>query len=241
MSTHPSRSPRLPELKNKPALDAPGLDAPVRGMLFDMDGVLLDSGKAWWHVVRAVCTDAGTPPPDEPTFLATFGQGIAADIEQFFPALDHDTVAAAYERHFAAHLDQLAALPGAQDVLALLRMQNVPFAVCTNTPAPLARAMLAAVGLSVPDALVFGPTASIPEKPAPAMLHHALQTAPFTAAGIGASGVLFVGDSASDAGAADAAGVRFVHRGDAGAGLPAALHVQTMTALGAILRGGGAL
>lgn len=73
----------------------------IAAVLFDLDGVLVDSGEAWYQVVRSGCVRWGYAPVTRETFRGTFGQGPEADRRQFFfrhtlaEVMDH------YRRAFA--------------------------------------------------------------------------------------------------------------------------------------------
>jgi phosphoglycolate phosphatase/AHBA synthesis associated protein len=191
----------------------------VRAVLFDLDGVLVESYDVWFAVMNAAARALGYPPIRAEAFREAWGQGIEADVERFFPRHDVATLERCYEREFPRQLAHLEVAADAPAVLAAARERRLPTAVVTNTPAPLARAVLAHAGLSS-DALVGG--TDVPRaKPAPdAVL--------LACARLGAAprDALLVGDSRFDREAARAAGVRF-----AGLGIEGDLTLRSLAEL----------
>ncbi len=175
----------------------------LRGVLFDLDGVLLDSYEAWFALVNATARDLGYPPVSREAFHAGWGQGLAADVESFFVRHDVAQIETHYRTHFAEHARELTVDPDAAPLLETLRRAGLRSAVVTNTPASIAGEILRAAGLR-PDVLVGG--TDVPRaKPAPDMVLLACERL-----GVAAGEAILVGDTRFDREAATAAGVRFV-------------------------------
>lgn len=182
----------------------PPLPDPLRGVLFDMDGVLVHSSEAWFLVLNRAAVRFGAPPVDRRLFESTFGQGVEADRDRFFPDRSVEEIVGFYDRTFPDALDAVVTAPGALDLLARLRREGRRAAVVTNAPKSTATSILAATGLDrLLDAAVAAGDA--PEKPAPDLVHLALARVELTPAE-----VLYVGDTPTDREAAGAAGVFFV-------------------------------
>jgi len=171
-------------------------------LLFDLDGVLVDSREVWFHTMRAAARELGHPEPTRQAFDDSFGQGVAADVESFYPGVAHEALDAFYDEHFRDHLEHFLVTPGAPELLGELRARGVPHAVVTNTSRPLALEILQAARLE-PEHLV-GSTDVARAKPAPDMV---LRGCELTGAAPGEAWM--VGDSEYDREAARAAGVRF--------------------------------
>jgi HAD superfamily hydrolase (TIGR01549 family) len=171
-------------------------------VLFDMDGVLLESFDAWAALMDATARHFGHAPVTPEAFRAVYGQPTSEDVRIFFPSQTVERVEAYYEAHFAEHAAAARVNPAAAGVLERLRLKGYRTAVITNTPSPLARQMLAAAGLE-PDAIIGG--SDVPEpKPAPDIIFHACALL-----GVEPWDVLVVGDSAYDQQAAAGAGAPF--------------------------------
>lgn len=178
----------------------------ISAVLFDLDGVLIDSYEVWFEVMRAVMRRYGREPISRERFAETWGQPIEHDVAAFFPELTTEALARAYEAQYARELSHLRVIDGARELLAALRGQDVRTAVVTNSPAAIARVALEHAGLPF-DTLVGGD--DVPRgKPEPDMLHEACRRL-----GVAPEDALMLGDSAYDQKAAAAAGVRFVGYG----------------------------
>ncbi|MCU0283074.1 MAG: HAD-IA family hydrolase [Candidatus Nanopelagicales bacterium] len=145
---------------------------PVRAVLLDMDGTLVDSHAA---VERAWRTWAAAWGADADATLAV-SPGRPADqtIREALPGLSDDEVSRAAADQLALQYDDLAdlvALPGTAALLATLDELGLPWAVVTSADPPLAAARLGAVGI---DAPVLVTCQDVPVgKPDPAPYLHA--------------------------------------------------------------------
>ena len=176
---------------------------PRRAVLWDLDGVLVDSYEVWFHVLNHAARAFGAEPVSREVFAAGWGQGIEKDVERFFPDRTIREVEAFYHAHFMDHATHLRVDPDAPAVIAALRAAGLRQALITNTPGPLAKSILASAGLEL-DAVVGG--TDVPRgKPAPDMVLEACR-----ALAVEPAAAIVVGDSRYDRDAARAANVRFV-------------------------------
>lgn len=178
----------------------------MRAVLFDLDGVLVQSKEVWFHLMRGAAAHFGHPDIARPAFEATFGQGVDADVNTFFRGTAYADLDAYYDAHFMDHAAHFVADPGAPAVFEGLHAAGVKTCVVTNTSTPLAREILARVGLR-PGGLV-GSSDVARAKPAPDMVLAGLEKT-----GVAAAEAVMVGDSPYDREAARAAGVRFLGYG----------------------------
>lgn len=175
----------------------------MRAVLFDLDGVLVESYTVWHALINSFARERGYSPISDEAMRASWGQGVDADAETFFAGTPVAELEAFYNANFFDHLEELSVMPGAARVTERIRAAGIPTAVVTNTPAPLARALLDRAGVH-PDVLVGGTDVPRP-KPAPDILLRACELL-----GVPVSGVAMVGDSDFDRQAAKAAGARFI-------------------------------
>ncbi|MBW2736945.1 MAG: HAD family hydrolase [Deltaproteobacteria bacterium] len=185
----------------------PKLPKTLHGVLFDLDGVLVDSAPAWHRVIDEGARQSGHPGVSFERFIGTFGQGVDADRRNFFPSLTNAEVDALYLERFASHLDALRVMEGAHLLLDRLGAAGIARAVVTNTPRLLADKVLAHAQLSARlESSSAGGEAA--EKPSPKLVELALKRL-----SLSAKDVIYVGDSQSDRGAARAAGIFMVGLG----------------------------
>jgi len=172
-------------------------------LLFDLDGVLVESDEVWFRVLNGVAEELGYPGIPRDAFEAANGQGIEQDVERWYVNHTVAEVERAYAEHFPRNLEHGTPMPGVLELFAALRERAMPTAVVTNTPNPMATQVVQQIG-ATPDHVVGG--TDVPNsKPAPDIVHEAcrrLAVAPASA--------WLIGDSRFDAEAARAAGAGFV-------------------------------
>lgn len=195
----------------------------LRAVLFDLDGVLVDSYEVWWSLMHQGTRELGYPELARSDFERMWGQGIEKDVEHCFPRHGVPEIESYYEAHFLDHARHLRFDPEAARVLAALAAAGLGTALVTNTPAPLAREVLARGALALDH--VVGGTDVPRAKPAPDMVQRACGLL-----GVEPGEAVVVGDTATDAGAAAAAGVRFV-----GVRHPGEPRIESLAELPAVL------
>lgn len=176
----------------------------IQGILYDLDGVLIDSAQAWFRVILRGRESCGLPPVTYEAFKPTFGQGIEADRAEFFPDWTAAQLQAFYDQTFIEELSAIEVMSGALDLLRDLHAVGLRQAVVTNTPRELAQCILKDKGFS-PYLDTLAAAGETTEKPAPDLIWLALKRLE-----LDIPDVLYVGDSSVDVAACQAAGVRMV-------------------------------
>ena len=174
----------------------------IEAVLFDLDGVLIDSSEVWFPLLNQVAKDLDYPEITFEQFRAGWGQGVAADVRDFYPGSTVADIAEEYAKRFGDFKAQLRITEEAAPVFERLQREGLGVAVVTNTPGTLARSIVQVAGLSPHH--VIGADDVPRAKPHPDMLLEAcrrLQVEPNTA--------LMVGDTSYDRRAARAAEVDF--------------------------------
>jgi mannitol-1-/sugar-/sorbitol-6-phosphatase len=121
-----------------------------RGLLFDMDGVLVDSTPA---VARVWSVWAGKHGLDPETVVKlAHGRPSISTIRELLPRADHDAEDREVERLEIADVDDVVALPGAAALLHSLPTNR--YAIVTSATRALAEVRLRAAGFSIPENLV---------------------------------------------------------------------------------------
>lgn len=180
---------------------------------FDLDGTLVDTAPDLIGTLNAVLAEEGLPalPLDEARPF--IGHGARWMIERGFEAagvhLDPGRSQRLFDRFIPHYLGRIAQesrpFPGCEAALDALAAAGARLAVCTNKPTPLSKALLEAVGLAGRFAAIVGPDCAPAAKPDPRHLQAAV-----SAAGGAVERAVLVGDSATDVGAARAAGAGLV-------------------------------
>ena len=187
------------------------MPVPARAVLFDLDGTLIDSASGIAEAVNRTLLELGQRREDPAVVRGWIGDGARLLLHR---ALAHagadlpdgpafDAAFAVLMRHYGESLPQQAlAYPGAGEALHGLRARGVPVALCTNKPGRFIGPLLDALAWSsLFDAIVGGDT--LPErKPSPVPLLHIAD-----GFGVAPGDALMVGDSRTDADAAQAAGM----------------------------------
>ena len=174
----------------------------LRGVLFDLDGVLVESRAAWFEVMRAIAHKFGYPEISAEQMERAWGQGIAEDVRVFYPGFTVQKLEGEYNLMFRRYVQHLKVEPDGPSVFEQLRANRIRVAVVTNSPSEIAGAMLDAARVH-PDVLVSGNDVCEP-KPAPDGILAALTLLELTA-----SEAMFVGDTNFDREAARRARISF--------------------------------
>ncbi len=174
----------------------------IHAVLFDFDGVLLDSFDAWLALMNAAAVHFGHPPISAEAFRKANGQSTQVDVDSFYPDQTVESIEAFYREHFSEYAGAAKVDPQAHSVIQALDDRELLSAVITNTHSLIARPLLKAAGL-LPHALVAADDVAKP-KPAPDMIFRACEV-------LGAEpwDALVVGDSRFDRQAAASAGSPF--------------------------------
>jgi HAD superfamily hydrolase (TIGR01509 family) len=180
--------------------------ATPRAVLFDLDGVLVDSYDAWFLVVNDAAKRFGAPAIDAEKFRSVWGQGVSADVKNLYPGRTHAEVEAAYTDALPRRRDKVRVNPEAAATLDALAARDVARSVVTNTQEGLAREVLRAASLLSRIDVLVGVVEGRKEKPAPDLLLLAAAKL-----GVPPRRALMVGDSRYDEEAAAAARVPFLH------------------------------
>lgn len=119
-------------------------------ILFDMDGVLLNSTPAVARVWRQWAIERGFDPKE--VVHKAHGRPSLTTIREYLPHADHAAENREVERREIADLDGVVALPGAAELLRSLPADR--WAIVTSCTRPLAEVRLKAAGLPRPACFV---------------------------------------------------------------------------------------
>lgn len=200
--------------------------AEIEAVLFDMDGTLVDSDNAVERSWLSWATEYGVD--GAAAHRMAHGAPSAATVDRLLGHLDGPARARAAARQLELQYDDLhdvAATPGAHELLAVLAARGLPWAVVTSADTRLARARLTAAGIT-PPALVTTDDV-VAGKPDPAGYRRAAELL-----GVPIANCLVVEDAEVGLEAARAAGAHTA----ALRGLTADVKLGTLGDLAALLR-----
>lgn len=189
--------------------------APLKLVMFDLDGTLIETGVEITNAVNDTLTELGHVPVSLTQVTGWIGAGAT---ELLITALAHSTgtghdqvrvseqLAPAkklLEQHYSRRSGTGSSLyPKVREVLTALRKQGVKLAIVTNKDMRYTEIVLEAHALTDMVDLVIGGDTMPAKKPDPAGILHCLQHF-----GVAPDQALFVGDSSIDAATARNAGV----------------------------------
>lgn len=161
----------------------------MTGILFDLDGTLLDSVGDLTDSVNYALAHHGYPARTMEEIRSFLGNGAARLIALSVPeGADHVPVLATYQEYYRTHCRiKTCPYPGIPEALESLK-RNYAVGVVSNKPDAATRALCADY---FGDVYARGEAADCPRKPAPDMLFRAMEA-------LGVEKAIFVGDSEVD-------------------------------------------
>ena len=177
---------------------------PVRLMLYDLDGTLVDSKEDLAHAVNRTLTDLGLPTRPHAELFTFVGNGVRMLLKRAVDGHDSaglDDAIEIFRAHYLAHLtDHSTLYPGVEHVIATCADRHQ--AIVTNKPTIYTQGVVKNLGLAAAMDLVLSGDSTPHLKPHPAIVQAAL-----THFGVAPEQALMVGDGVPDIEAARAAGV----------------------------------
>jgi phosphoglycolate phosphatase len=180
----------------------------VGGVVFDLDGTLVDSVEDIARAANYCLEGAGLPPRSAEEVRDFIGDGSrvllarASGLSPTDPLLDE--MLERFFVYYTAHaVDHTRLLPGAREVLSAL--SHLPRALCTNKPRVTTLALLEALGIDAEFDVVVA-AGDVPQhKPHPAPLERVSELL-----GVPCARLVLVGDGPQDVACAKAAGARSI-------------------------------
>jgi len=190
------------------ALQSPGSvgSCAVRGLIFDLDGTLVDSYAAITESLNAARARFGLAPLSEPEVRGKVGHGLETLVAETIGA-EHvaEGVRIFRERYARVFIEQTFVLPGVPRTLEELARRGYRLSVASNKPARFGRAILESLAIAPLFDAIEGPDTVGSTKPEPSMLRRCL-----TAMELEPGSGLYVGDMLLDVETARRAGVAVV-------------------------------
>jgi len=182
---------------------------PVRVVLFDLDGTLLDTAPDMVGALNALRLEQGLTPLAYDDVRPSVSHGSARLVKLGFPKADIEKFAVLQKRYLEIYRSAASVktrlFDGMDQVLAEISERGLLCGIVTNKPAWLTQPILEQLGLTALFAcVVSGDTVSARKPHAMPMLHAA------KLAGVEAAECIYVGDAERDVEAAHAAGMAAV-------------------------------
>ncbi len=183
---------------------------PIKGVVIDLDGTLLDTAPDLADAAMAMAADLGLPPIDLAEVKTYIGNGVSRLVKRVLtrdmfadPAPELFAQALPiYEKHYAEWVSRKSRpFPGVVEGLQALRAMGVHVACITNKAERFTVPLLRDTGLIDFFELILSGDTLPEKKPSPLPLLHACQVF-----GVEPDELLLIGDSLNDTQAARAAG-----------------------------------
>ncbi len=173
------------------------LPRPISGVLFDLDGTLLDSAPGLYAALEALAAESGITIAPYDAIRDVVSRGATAVLKTAWPDIDAETLEARMPRFielYAAVMgDMTHAFDGIDPLLEALEAAGLPWGIVTNKAGYLARPLLEQMGLWQRAASVVAGDTLAQRKPDPAPVLHACLEACIKPAQ-----TVFVGDDQRD-------------------------------------------
>ncbi|MGH9337846.1 MAG: HAD family hydrolase, partial [Vicinamibacteria bacterium] len=124
-------------------------------VLFDLDGVLIDSYELWFRLLNQTALELGYPEISQQLYREGWGQSTEVDRDRFFPGHSIAEVERFYQAHYFEHLEHLLVAAEVPEVFQRLHQERIATAVVTNTQKSLASLVVDRTG-AAPDLVVGG-------------------------------------------------------------------------------------
>jgi HAD superfamily hydrolase (TIGR01509 family) len=173
----------------------------VKAILFDLDGVLVDSYEVWFYLLNEVARRNQYAPITREQYKTSWGQGLEVDIKLYYTRHTVEQLRAEYDVLYGDFLHHMKVMDGAA---ATLQSISLPKAVITNSPVGLAKKALSVAKLDRYLDTVVGSDEVPRSKPAPDGILEACRRL-----GVHPHETIMIGDSRFDEGAAKSAGADF--------------------------------
>jgi phosphoglycolate phosphatase len=182
----------------------------MRGVIFDLDGTLVDTAPDLARATNYVLASRGRQPLSAADVRSMVGQGARSLIRRGFAATggspSDQEVEDLFQLFLSYYADHIAIdsrlFPGSREVLDLCRGKGMRLGICTNKPEALSRMLVESLGLKgYFDAIVGMDTIKV-AKPDPRIYGETLRRL-----NINGGRTVMIGDSETDVLTARAAGV----------------------------------
>jgi len=184
------------------------MNEPIRTILFDLDGTLLDTAPDLAFALNTVLLEQQLDPLPDDKIRPWISFGTTILIKNAFGLTDEESVPEPLRQslltHYAEHIaDQTRLFPGMDEVLETIEKTGKQWGIVTNKPASLTEPLLQQLGLASRSVCNISGDSLPQRKPHPAQLLHACQLAQTPP-----KACIYIGDAERDIEAGQRAGMR---------------------------------
>lgn len=182
--------------------------APVKAVLFDLDGTLIDTAPDFIRIINLLCADAGIEAPSNALIRSQVSEGARAMVKLVRPdlTLNSEDLLQLRQRFLQIYAENIAVdtclFPDMDALLNQLEQHHIAWGIVTNKPRGLSELLLEALGLTRRCAVLVCPDDVTHTKPDPEPMYLAAQQL-----GIAPENIVYVGDHPRDIDAGRAAGM----------------------------------
>lgn len=177
----------------------------LKGIIFDLDGVLIDSFNAWHKLLNYALKNYGKKELSKKEFENFWGQGMEKDIEILLPEITLKELQKFYEDNFQKFSGNIKVFPETREVLKKLKEKGFKIAIASNSAPKILSFCVKASEIEDFIDYYLGASDSLKGKPEPDILFKILEYLKLKN-----EEVIFVGDSPFDMEAGKRAGIRTV-------------------------------
>jgi phosphoglycolate phosphatase len=178
----------------------------IKAVLFDMDGVLVDSHDAWLDMFNAAREHFGFRAINKQEFdEKVWGINFEETVLVYYPGHSVPEVRDYFSKTFDIFVSKIKNIPKVKELLGNLKGRGFAMAVVSNSQSDFVERMLGRLEIKDYFSLIVGGERVRNGKPNPEIILIALMEL-----GISAKDAAYVGDTIWDERAAKAAGCRFV-------------------------------
>jgi len=178
----------------------------LNGVLFDLDGTLVDTAPDMVGILQDMLRDHGLEPVPYELGRANVSNGAIGLLKVGFPAEQAELNSPLHREYLERYEQRICVdsvvFPGLEELLVALESQQVLWGIVTNKPERLTMPLLRELGLDSRSACTVSGDSLTERKPHPAPMFLACELA-----GLTPGDTIYVGDAARDIEAGRAAGM----------------------------------
>jgi phosphoglycolate phosphatase len=179
----------------------------MKGILFDLDGTLVDTAIDMLHALKILALENGIEVnPEYETYKELITYGSKAIVTSIFGELETKEFLRLQNRYLNIYKDNLCndscVFENLDEVIIYLDSNNIPWGIVTNKPYYLSEPLINSIPQLANCKIIVGGDTTQNSKPHPEPIHFALDEI-----GLNAEDSWYIGDAKTDIKAANAAGM----------------------------------